>query len=207
MHLPDGSIVLGLKPLDGVGSGDLVTVADSSLAPASTSNAEAGTGPMAHCKISIPITSGKENKLGSIHDDVKVHSVNTDGRVVLDTKINVLRDTETKVSRLGEVALAQLVLLDLQSTLENLLSLGAADGDVHGDLFVPTDAKSSHRVARLRVYGRLARELFQDLGGTGKPIARLADGNVENYNVKSIQCGCNSLGYPTHRASQCGAPA
>jgi len=158
VHLPDGSIVLGLKPLDGVGSGDLVTVADSSLAPASTSNAEAGTG----------------------HDDVKVHSVNTDGRVVLDTKINVLRDTETKVSRLGEVALAQLVLLDLQSTLENLLSLGAADGDVHGDLFVPTDAKSSHRVARLRVYGRLARELFQDLGGTGKPIARLADGNVEN---------------------------
>jgi hypothetical protein len=54
-------------------------------------------------------------------------------RVVLDTQVDVLADTETEVARLAEVALAELVLLDLEATLENLLSLGTADCDVNGD--------------------------------------------------------------------------
>jgi hypothetical protein len=54
-------------------------------------------------------------------------------RVVLDAQVDVLADTETEVARLGEVALAELVLLDLQATLEDLLSLGATDGDVDGN--------------------------------------------------------------------------
>lgn len=57
------------------------------------------------------------------HAAVEVHAVDTDGRVVLDTKIDVLADTEAEVASLGEVALAKLVLLDLEATLENLLSL------------------------------------------------------------------------------------
>lgn len=35
----------------------------------------------------------------------------------------MLADTEAEVASLGEVALAELVLLDLEATLENLLSL------------------------------------------------------------------------------------
>lgn len=61
----------------------------------------------------------------------------------------MLADAKAKVARLGEVALAQLVLLDLEATLENLLGLGAADGDVHGNLFVPSDAECADCVAGL----------------------------------------------------------
>jgi hypothetical protein len=57
------------------------------------------------------------------HAAVEVHAVNTDRGVVLDTEIDVLADTEAEVAGLGEVALAELVLLDLEATLENLLSL------------------------------------------------------------------------------------
>ena len=46
-------------------------------------------------------------------------------------------DTEAEVTRLAEVALAELVFLDLEATLKNLLSLGAADGDVNGDPEMP----------------------------------------------------------------------
>lgn len=57
------------------------------------------------------------------HAAVEVHAVDTDGGVVLDTEIDVLADTEAEVAGLGEVALAKLVLLDLETTLENLLGL------------------------------------------------------------------------------------
>lgn len=83
------------------------------------------------------------------HADVEVHAVDTDSRVVLDAEIDVLGDTEAEVASLGEVALAQLVLLDLQATLENLLSLGAADSDVNGDLLVTADTEGTDGVASL----------------------------------------------------------
>ena len=60
---------------------------------------------------------------GAGHAGVEVHTVNTDGGVVLDTKIDMLADTETEVASLREVALAELVLLDLEATLEDFLSL------------------------------------------------------------------------------------
>jgi hypothetical protein len=60
-----------------------------------------------------------------------------DAGIVLDSQVNVFADTEAEVSRLAEVALAELVLLDLEATLENLLSLGAADGDVDRDPAIP----------------------------------------------------------------------
>ena len=87
----------------------------------------------------------------------------------------MLRDTETEVTGLGEITLAQLVLLDLQSTLENLLGLGSTDGDVHGNLLVTTDTESSHGVASLRVDGGLTGELLQYLGRTGKSVTGLSN--------------------------------
>jgi hypothetical protein len=61
----------------------------------------------------------------------------------------VLGDTETEVAGLGEVALAELVLLDLEATLEDLLGLGATDGDVDGDLLVTADTEGTDGVAGL----------------------------------------------------------
>jgi hypothetical protein len=61
----------------------------------------------------------------------------------------VLADTEAEVAGLGEVALAELVFLDLETTLEDLLGLGATDGDVDGDLFVTADTEGTDSVAGL----------------------------------------------------------
>ena len=61
----------------------------------------------------------------------------------------MLGDTETEVTSLGEVALAQLVLLDLEATLEDLLCLGTADGDVDSDLLVTADTECADGVAGL----------------------------------------------------------
>lgn len=83
------------------------------------------------------------------HAAVEVHPVNTNGWVVLDAEIDVLRDTETEVASLGEVALAELVFLDLEATLENLLGLGATDSNVNSDLLVTTDTEGSDSVASL----------------------------------------------------------
>lgn len=65
----------------------------------------------------------------------------------------MLGNTEAEVARLGEVALAQLVLLDLEAALEDLDGLLAADGDVDGDLLVTTDAEGTDGVAGLGCCG------------------------------------------------------
>lgn len=114
------------------------------------------------------------------HADVEVHAVDTDRRVVLDTQVDVLGDTETEVASLGEVALAELVLLDLEATLEDLLGLGATDGDVDGNLFVTTDTEGTDGVTGLGVDGSLTGELLEHLGGTSKSVTRLSNGDVQN---------------------------
>lgn len=110
----------------------------------------------------------------------------------------MLADTEAEVARLREVAVAELVLLDLQATLENLLSLGAADSDMDSDpnhqsaissscfptvnsiLFVPPDTEGTDGISGLGVDGSLTRKLLKHLGCTGQTITRLADGDVED---------------------------
>lgn len=83
------------------------------------------------------------------HAAVEVHAVDTNTGVVLDTQVNVLADTETEVAGLGEVLLPQLVLLDLEATLEDLLSLGTTDSNVDGNLFVTTDTEGTDGVTGL----------------------------------------------------------
>jgi len=83
------------------------------------------------------------------HTAVEVHAVDTDRRIILDTQINVLANTEAEVASLGEVPLTEFVFLDLQATLENFLGLGATDGNVNGDLFVPSDTERTDGVAGL----------------------------------------------------------
>lgn len=61
----------------------------------------------------------------------------------------MLADTEAEVAGLGEVLLSQLVFLDLEATLEDLLGLGATDGNVDGNLFVTADTEGTDSVASL----------------------------------------------------------
>ena len=116
-----------LEPLDGLLTLDLVGSTNLGLSATTLSNTLSWTG----------------------HASVEIHSVNTNCWVVLDTEIDVLRDTETEVTSPGEVALAKLVLLDLEATLENLLCLWATDGNVDGNLFVTTDTEGTDGVAGL----------------------------------------------------------
>lgn len=96
-----------------------------------------------------PSTSALISHPGHSHAAVEVHAVDTNTGVVLDTQIDVLGDTEAEVAGLGEVALLEFVLLDLEATLEDLLGLGATDGNVDGDLFVTTDTEGTDSVAGL----------------------------------------------------------
>lgn len=57
----------------------------------------------------------------TIHHDVEVHTEDTNAGVVSCTEINVLLHAEARVAGLGEVAVTELVLLDLETTLKNLL--------------------------------------------------------------------------------------
>ena len=94
------------------------------------------------------------------HAAVEVHAVDTDGGVVLDTQVDVLADTEAEVAGFREVALAEFVLLDLEATLEDLLSLGATDGNVDGNLFVTTDTEGTDGIAGLAYRSSKLHRLF-----------------------------------------------
>lgn len=119
------------------------------------------------------------------HDDKEVGTEDTNSRVVLDSQVNVLCDTETKVASLGEVPSSQLVLLDLESSLEDLLCLGSSDSDVASNLFVTSDTEASESVSSLGSDWRLTSELFQYLGSSGESVSRFTNGDVDDELVNS----------------------
>jgi hypothetical protein len=59
----------------------------------------------------------------------------------------MLTDPKTEVARVREVLLAQLVLLDFETSFEDFLGFGSAHGDVHCDLLVASDAEGADCVA------------------------------------------------------------
>jgi hypothetical protein len=128
----------------------------------------------------LAVLTASNTVTGATHDNIVIHTVDTNGRIVLDTQINVFVNTETKVTGGGPVTGLELVFLDLQTTFKDFLGLGTADSDVNGDLFVTTDGESTDGVTGLGVDGGLTGQLFKYLGGTSKSITRLTDTNVEN---------------------------
>jgi hypothetical protein len=127
---------------------------DARLAAAALGNTLTRAGPIKDTIVSHGLDwqsrgEAKTRTEGHSHAAVEVHTVDTDTRVVLDTEVDVLADTEAEVAGLGEVLLSQLVFLDLEATLEDLLGLGATDGNVDGNLFVTTDTEGTDSVASL----------------------------------------------------------
>ena len=115
----DDSVVLLLEPLHSLLAGYLVRITEVSASG-----------------LSLGHTTTRTSQL-----DVEIHTENTGVGVVLDSEINVLVDTETEVSRVREVLLHQLVLLHLQTALQNLESLLTTNGDMHRDLLVTADGE------------------------------------------------------------------
>ena len=115
------TIVLLLEPLHGLLASHLVRVTKSASLGLSLRHATTGA--------------------SQLH--VEIHTEDTGVGVVLDAEINVLLNTETEVARVGEVLLHQLVLLHLQTALQNLQSLLATNGRMDGDLLVTTDGEGT----------------------------------------------------------------
>ncbi|KAH3662883.1 hypothetical protein OGATHE_004459 [Ogataea polymorpha] len=152
------SIVLGFKPSNGVLLGALVRNTNLTLSSLSSGNSETS----------------------SAHHDVEVHTVNSNTWVVLNTQVDVFLNTETEVTSLGEILFSQLVLLHLQSSLQNLLCLWSSDGDVDSDLFVSSDTKSSNGVSGFALHWGLTRQLLQHFRSSGQSVTRLTNTDVEN---------------------------
>lgn len=100
-HLQNNALILLLEPGDRILLGDSVLGADSSRSDLSSRNSVSR----------------------SDHDNVEIHTENASGRVVLQTQIDVLSDTEAEASSAGEVLLLQLVLLNLQATVKDFVGL------------------------------------------------------------------------------------
>ena len=75
----------------------------------------------------------------------------------------MLSDSETKVSGSGEVLLVELKLLDLESTLKNLLSLGSSNGNVNGDFLISSNSERSNGVSGLGRDRGLSSKLLENL--------------------------------------------
>ena len=69
---------------------------------------------------------------------------------LLDSKIDMLLYTKTKTASIAEVSPQQLVLLHLQSTLQELHRLVTPDRDITSNLFVTPDPKGPHSVSCCR---------------------------------------------------------
>lgn len=137
--LEEDSLVGVNEPLHGLSASNTLVLSDSGDGSSAVLDASASTS----------------------EDDVDVHTEDTNGRIVLDTKIDVLLDTKAEVSSVREVALEQLVLLNLQGLLEDLSRLRTAHSRVDGDLFVTTDTEGTDGVAGLRVDGGLSSQLVE----------------------------------------------
>ena len=83
----------------------------------------------------------------SFEDDVEVHTENTGEGIILNTQIDVLLNTETETSSVGEVGFSQFSILDFKSSFENFVSFIASDGNMGCDFFVSLDAETSDGVS------------------------------------------------------------
>merc|ERR1719204_2951718 len=121
------AVVFGLEPLHGVVLDQPVGESDGSGAPLLLEHILSG--PAQH--------------------DVEVHTVDADVRVVFDTQIDMLSNTEAEVALVGEVFTPQLELFNLESPLEDLLCLGSPNGAMNRDLLVPPDTEGPDCVSGL----------------------------------------------------------
>ncbi len=105
IHLKHDALVGGLEPSNGVVLGDSVSDADDGRSNLSASDTVAG----------------------SDQDNEEIHTEDTGGGIVLKAQIDVLVDAEAEAAGLGEVSLLELVLLDLEATVQQLVGLEATD--------------------------------------------------------------------------------
>lgn len=113
----------------------------------------------------------------------EIHTVNTSGRVILNTKIDVLANSESEVTGLAEVSLQKFVFLYFQSTFQNFQSFLSTDGYMDGNLFVTTDSERTKGVTGFGVDRLLSGKLFEHTSSTCKTISTFSNAAVEDKFV------------------------
>merc|ERR1719188_2035978 len=93
--------------------------------------------------------------------------------------MNVLLDSKNKDYVLGVVLSSQLVLLDLQSSLKDLLGLGTSDSAMNCNLLVSSNPKAPDGVTGLGEDWCLSRERLQHLASSGQSVSRFSNTDVE----------------------------
>ena len=69
--------------------------------------------PMGETNPAFLLSAMRDSKARAPKDNVEVHAINANARVVLDAQVDMLLDTKTKVTRCREVFFSQLVLFYL----------------------------------------------------------------------------------------------
>lgn len=131
------------EPLDCVCVGYFMLLSDLGCA----SSSPCDTGAWSVPENSINLVFWESEFPSHSHAAVEVHPVDTNRRVILDSKIDVLADAKTKVASLRKVSFPKLVFLDFQTSLKDLLGLGTPDCDMYGNLFVSSNAERADGVA------------------------------------------------------------
>merc|ERR1719458_1083140 len=119
LAIQNNSIIFSLKPFHGILLHKTMRKSNSSCFTAPVTN--------------IHTSTTKYN--------IEVHSIDTNRWIVLDAQVDVLLDSESKVSISREVVTAQLIFPHLKSTFKNLFCFGPSYCTMYGNLFVTTDTK------------------------------------------------------------------
>merc|ERR1719436_727055 len=80
---------------------------------------------------------------GACQVHIEIHAVDAGGRIVLDAKIDVLRDAKAERAVACKVDLTKLVLFDLEPLLKNFLRLLPTHRHMTCDFLVSADAEGS----------------------------------------------------------------
>ena len=86
-------------------------------------------------------------------NDVEIHTVNSYAWIVFDTQIDVFVNTETKVSRRGEIGIFKFEFFDFQTTFQNFRSFLTTNSAVDCNLFISTNVEGTNSVAGLKERG------------------------------------------------------
>lgn len=90
--------------------------------------------------------AARHTRSRSCKDNKKVHTINTDQRIIFETKVNMFLDTESKVSGGRKVGFFQLILFDLETTFKDLLGFWTANGNVNGNLFIAANGEGTDSI-------------------------------------------------------------
>ena len=107
-------------------------------------------------------SSSKTNSASwSFENNVEVHTENTSEWIILDTQIDVFLNTETKATSIWEISLFQFSIFDFKTSLENLVSFIASDGDMYCNFLVSFDTKASNGETSSWGYWLLSSQVFK----------------------------------------------